>query len=60
MVLIIWTLFALFDNIFHVNRIEEEIIEAKLLEYRASLVQKDAEEGKGTTTYETDEYGRIV
>lgn len=60
MVLIIWTLFALCDNIFHVNRIEEEIIEAKLLEYRASLVQKDAEEGKGTTTYETDEYGRIV
>ena len=60
MVLIVLTSFALCDNIFHVNRIEEEIIESKLLEYRTSLVQKDAEDGKGTTTYETDEYGRIV
>ena len=51
---------ALSDNSFRINRIEEEIIESKLLEYRSSLVQKDAEEGKGTTTYETDEYGRIV
>lgn len=40
--------------------IDEDIIESKLAEFRASLVQKDAENGKDTTTYETDEYGRIV
>lgn len=41
-------------------RIDEETIESKVLEFRASLVQKDAEEGKQTSTYETDEYGRVV
>lgn len=45
---------------FHNCRIDEDIIESKLAEFRASLVQKDAENGKDTTTYETDEYGRIV
>ena len=60
MVPIEWLLAAVCDAIFRVDRIDEEIIESKLLEYRTSLVQKDAEDGKGTTTYETDEYGRIV
>lgn len=41
-------------------RLDETTIESKVLEYRTSLVQKDAENGKQTSTYETDEYGRVV
>lgn len=47
-------------NLFNLVRLSEDVVESRLAEFRASLMQKAAEEGKGTTSYETDEYGRIV